>query len=445
MKKKVIAGILCSLVAAGGIWAIIGAQAPQQNPNNGKQKKPPLVEVVSADKKLIDSTLQLTGETVATDSVVIKATKEGPINYCPWREGDKVSAGEKLVEIDREVHRAEVQTARSKLKRAEAELADLRAGTRPEEIDQARANVRKWRATLEEARTDYERQKELRTKDFTSQQTVDRARERLDVAKAELANAEGKLRMMEAGPTGTELAVQEAAVQEASSGLALAEAHLDECVITAPFNGVITEVHVRPGDLAVPRSPLVGMYDPASLVVRFSVPEKHSSAMRQGLELTVTLDSQPGQTFSGRVSRVYPQLNSPLRTRTVEAGVEEEADLMPNQFARLTLNVESVPNAIMIPREAVVETGGKRIVAFVVSDGRAERRTIELGVERERVVQVTNGIDEGDRVIVAGNENLKDGASVRIANTEKDSDAERPSSEGVGAGDKRSTKRGENQ
>ncbi len=411
-----VAILLVGATAGAGLWIAAGEKpAAAPSPGQDRQKRPPVVEVAPVQTAPIARTLELTGEVVATDSVVIAATKEGPITYCPWREGDQVRAGEKLVEIDREVHRAEVRAARAALEVARAKLADLRAGTRAEEIEKAEASARKWQATLAEARRAYERQTELIAQDFTSRQSVDQAREKMEVAEAELAAARETLRMLRAGPTATEIAVQEAAVKEASAKLALAEAHLAECVIEAPFDGVITQVHVRPGDLAQPRSPLVEMYAPASLVVRFSVPEAHAAAVRPGLRLAATLDAFPGRKLPAEVVRVYPQLDPAMRTRTVEAALEADFELMPHQFARLTLQLRSVQDATVVPAEAVLETPDEGRAVFVVENGKAVRRRVQLGIEAEQSVQVLKGLEPGEQVVVAGHEGLKNGTAVRVA------------------------------
>ncbi|MBS3763797.1 MAG: efflux RND transporter periplasmic adaptor subunit, partial [Planctomycetes bacterium] len=273
--------------------------------------------------------------------------------------------------------------------------------------------VRRWKATLEEARTAYERQKKLQAKDFTSEQSVDQAREKMEVAKAELANAQERLHMLEAGPTRTEIAVQEANVKEAEAKLDLARAHLEECVIKAPFEGIITRVHVREGDLATPRSPLIEMYDPDSLVVRFSVPEAYAAEVHPGLTVEVQLDAVPEDAFRGEVVRVFPQLDASMRTRTVEAKLEESERLMPHQFARITLELGSATGAVIVPAEALRETPGGKLVAFVVKDGKAVRRMVQTGIEQEQRVQITKGIKAGERVVVTGGK-LKDGDRLSV-------------------------------
>ena len=408
--------VLALVAGAGVIWYGLSGDSAGSGPSgSAKQPKPLLVEVKPVRRGEIARVLELSGEIVAIESVVIAATKEGPIKYCPWREGDSVRAGQKLVEIDRAVHRAEVQAAQATLAVARSKLADLKAGARPEEIDKAKANVKRWQATLEEARKSHKRQSQLIAQDFTSQQSVDQARERMEVAEAEHAASRESLAMLKAGPTPTEIAVQSATVEEAAARLALAKAHLAECVIAAPFDGTITKVHVRAGDLASAKAPLLEMFDPSSLVVRFAVPEAHAAAAEPGLRLQVTLDAIPGQTFSAEVARVYPQLDETTRTRTVEAKLTEPVEPAPGMFARLALELQKAEKAILVPAEAVLTTPTGGRVAFVVDKGKAHRRGVRLGIQAEQVVQIVEGLEPGERVVVAGHEALRDGQPVRIA------------------------------
>lgn len=425
--SSVLIVLICALLATSGALAQEKAAEGKPSQPDATKRKPPLVEVVQAKVRDLTRDLQVTGEVVATRSVVVAATKEGPVSYCPWREGDRVGAGEKLVEIEREIHRAEARAARAALTVSRARLADLRAGTRPEEIASAEAAVQKWQATLDEARKTYQRQADLAEKDFTSRQSVDQASERVSVAKAELAAAEQKLRMLKAGPTATEIAVQEAAVEEAAARLALAEAHLAECVIAAPFDAVITAVHVRAGDLAVPRAPLVELYAPDSLVIRFSVPERSSAGLRQGMKIEALLDAFPLQTFPGEIVRVYPALDADMRTRSAEATLQTEAALMPHQFARLTLHLDTVKDAVTVPADAVLETPDGTHIVFVVEENKAVRRKVEIGIEQDRMVQVTKGLSPGEKVVITGNEMLKNGAPVRVAGGGGNQGAGRPS------------------
>jgi multidrug efflux pump subunit AcrA (membrane-fusion protein) len=381
----------------------------------GKQAQPLFVEVQPVRRGEVTQSLEVSGEIVATKSIVVAATKEGPITFCPWREGDSVHAGEKLIEIDREIHRTEIETADAALSVARARLADLEAGARPEEIRKAEADVRRWEATCGLCKNEIARESRLLEYDATSQSSLEQWQEKLAVAEAELSAAREALEMLQAGPTPTEIAVQSAAVEEAAARLNLAKAHLAECTINAPFDGTITNVHVRPGDLATPRSPLLEMYAPQSLVIRFAVPETHGAVMRSAVRATVTLDALSGRTFSAEVIRVYPQLDAEMRTRTVEAKLTEPAEIIPHMFARLSIELQRAEDAVVLPAESVMTSPSGGHFVFVVERGTAHRRDVKLGLQQEETVQVISGIEPGERVVVAGQAALRNGQPVRVA------------------------------
>ncbi len=434
--------MVVGIAGGGGWWWFVQAAVDDGKPSGspaagagtgGKQAKTLMVEVQQIERGEVAQFLQVSGEIVATESIVVATTKEGPITFCPWREGDSVRAGEKLIEIDRAIHRAEIEAAAASLAVARAKLADLKADTRPEEIQKAEADVRRWEATHAFYEKELARELRLLEHDAASQSSLEQWGEKLAIAEAELAAARESLGMLNAGPTQTEIAVQSAAVDEANARLNLAHAHLAECTIVAPFDGKITHVHVRPGDLATPRSPLLEMYAHESLVVRFAVPEAHGAAMRPGLRATVTLDALPNRTFSAEVIRVYPQLDSVMRTRTVEAKLTEPADFVPHMFARLNIELQRAEDAVLLPAEAVITAPSGDHFVFVVDQGKAQRREVEIGFQQEGTVQAIRGVQLGQRVVVAGQAAIRDGQPVRIAGEGQPGDGSSSGGQGQGA------------
>jgi RND family efflux transporter MFP subunit len=245
---------------------------------------------------------------------------------------------------------------------------------------------------------------------------------------AKLASAKRHLEMLEAGYTKTAIAVQEAAVKESQAKLDLAKARLSECVILAPFSGTITRVHVRPGDMAAVKVPLLEMADMSSLVIRVAVPEAYASAVREGMVAHVAMDSLPGKTFTGKVVRVYPELDRRMRTRTVELTLTDPADLVPAMFARIRLVLESIESAVTVPQQSVLLTPAGGQVAYVVVDGKAVMRKIRTGIEQAGRVQVLAGLEPGEKVVVTGHEKLKDGMEVRVAQPGRDQPGASPAS-----------------
>lgn len=407
--------LLAAAMLFGMSAALSGCNSGETKEKQKVVKKKPAVRVIYATQAKIAALLELTGEVVATNAVTIRATVEGPIGYCPWREGDRIEKpGQKIIEIDRPLYYEEVKAARAALEVAKKKLADLKAGPRPEEIARARQTVKKLEEERAFAKTDLKRIESLVNNGAVPAEMAEKARVTYTKCVTDLAAAREQLKMLEAGPTRTQVAVQEALVKEAAQKVALAQAKLDECTIRAPFAGIITRVYVRAGDLAAVKAPLVDMMDPSSLVVRLGMPEAQASGVHPGTEVRVSLDAQPGRSYTGKVVRVYPELERKARTRTVEAKLSAAVDLAPGMFARVSVVLRSVENALVIPDAAILTRPDGTKEAFVVRDGKALMRKVTTGIEQGQRVQVLSGIQPGEAVVVAGNESLKDGMPVRL-------------------------------
>jgi membrane fusion protein (multidrug efflux system) len=160
------------------------------------------------------------------------------------------------------------------------------------------------------------------------------------------------------------------------------------------------------------------MYDPASLSIRAAVSEKYAAAVKSGIIVEVRLDAYPGKTVTGKIDRVYPYLDDRLRTRTMEISLDEPLDLLPGMFARLTVQLETVDNSVVVPLQAVLFTPKGKVV-FVVQEGKAVRRLVNTGIEEGDRIQLVSGVSAGEKIIVAGNERLKDGIAVMVAGSNK--------------------------
>jgi len=212
---------------------------------------------------------------------------------------------------------------------------------------------------------------------------------------------------------GEQLDEAKAAYEKVRALLIKAEETAQDYIIQAPWTGVVSRVNVKEGEFIAPRAVLLEMYDPASLVIRTSIPERHAAEVTAGMHVDVRLDAHADRVIPSRIDRVYPYLDSRLRTRTVEIVLEEDFSLLPGMFARLSISLESAEGVVVAPLEALVRTPKGQIV-FVFEEGKAAARAVETGIEAADRVEIVSGIRPGDRVIVAGNEKLKDGADVRI-------------------------------
>ena len=413
------------VVAICGITIISMVGCKDKN-TSGKSKKARRVQAVAAKKERLVEFLETTGSIVATNTVMMQATIEGPIAFCPWREGDRIEqAGQKLIEINRPLYCQEVLAAKAALTVAAAKLADLKAGARPEEIAQVKESVKQLEDCTNFAKADLDRIRSLVKSGSLPGETVEKARVSYIKCQTQFAAAKEELAMLEAGPTKTEIAIHQAAVDEAEAKRAITQARLDECLLNAPFAGVVTQVFVRPGDLATPRAPLLKLMDPTSLVVRAGLPESCSANIRKGIEVVVRLDAYPNKTFNAKIERVYPRLELDSRTRIIEAKIIEPVQLIPQLFARISVQGRVVDNAIVVPEAAIVTTPRGDKIVYVVKEGKANMRKVTIGLEQGQSVQIIDGVQAGEMVIVAGNLNLKDEVPVQLDKATSASDTQK--------------------
>jgi len=183
--------------------------------------------------------------------------------------------------------------------------------------------------------------------------------------------------------------------------------------LRAPWSGVVSRVLVKEGELVAPRTPLLEIYDPASLMIKAAVPERYAVAIAIGMAVVIKLDAYPGQVLAGTIAQVFPVLDARLRSRTIQIALDQPRVLLPGMFARLDIILESVVDVPGVPVQAVL-TSPQGPVVFVVEDEKAQRRRVETGIEADGFIQIKNGIKVGETLIIAGAENLKDGAAVTV-------------------------------
>jgi Cu(I)/Ag(I) efflux system membrane fusion protein len=170
----------------------------------------------------------------------------------------------------------------------------------------------------------------------------------------------------------------------------------------APISGVITELEAREGAMLTPEMSAMTITELGSLWVVAEVPESQSSWVRQGTHAEVRFPSQPGEPIPGRVEYVYPELN--METRTVRARIVLDAppqDVRPNMLATVSLVTADGEPVLHVPRNAVIRNGARDRVVVALGDGRFASRNVVAGAEGGDRIAIREGLQEGDRVVVA--------------------------------------------
>jgi Cu(I)/Ag(I) efflux system membrane fusion protein len=173
---------------------------------------------------------------------------------------------------------------------------------------------------------------------------------------------------------------------------------------SAPRDGVVLERNVVDGMKTAAGDSLFRLADLSTIWVIADVPESDLAAIRIGAPATIRLRGRPGTVFEGKVSLIYPQVAEATRTTKIRIELaNREGVLLPNMYADVEIGSGDAAPALAVPDSAVIDTGTRRIVILDRGEGRFEPREVKLGQRGDGVVAISEGVVEGDRVVVSAN------------------------------------------
>ncbi len=207
----------------------------------------------------------------------------------------------------------------------------------------------------------------------------------------------------------------------AAAQLATIRLALDQSRITAPWAGTVAVRRVEVGDYVVPGQPVVELLDLRRLKVRAPAPAKDVPYLRRGLAAEVRLDVYPGEVWNGEITRLAAELDTAARTLDVDVEVTNpDGRLRPGMYARLEIPRRTLADAVLVPLAAIVDLENERVV-YVALDGRAERRSVELGAVLGDEVVIATGLEAGEQLIVEGQHQVSPGQRITEATGSPDS------------------------
>ncbi|MEO8032040.1 MAG: efflux RND transporter periplasmic adaptor subunit [Gemmatimonadota bacterium] len=212
--------------------------------------------------------------------------------------------------------------------------------------------------------------------------------------------------------SAADLEQAEATSKGKGAELDLLKLRLERTVVRAPFDGVAGRRYVSLGDYVTSSDKLVSLQTVDPERAAFAVPERYARRLRVGQKVQFVVAAIAGQTFTGTVDFVDPVVQLPARTILVKALVPNpQRHLQAGMFVEASLQAEVRANAVVIPEDAIVPLSGSTFV-WLAKEGKAVKRTVQLGVRTEGFVEIASGVAAGDQVVVGGQERLFEGAGV---------------------------------
>jgi multidrug efflux pump subunit AcrA (membrane-fusion protein) len=326
--------------------------------------------------------------------------------------GSFVRRGQTIVRLDDVDLKLRVEQAQAQLDQTKAALrqAEEKIGLRPgQDFDPGRVpEVAAARATYELAEKNLSRAEKLIESGDVSRSYFDDQKLKRDQSKEQYESALSKARQDYAA-----VATARANVSSAQSQLDLAKRNLSYANVFSPIDGYVVERDADLGEYVAPTAKVATIVRINPLRIRIDIPEQAIPEVQVGLGVSITTSAWPDKNFSGRIARISPNVSASSRTLMVEAEVENSSGtLKPGQFATVRILQPRPESAVLVPARAVrTEAGVSRL--FVIKDGHAQQRLVQLGQAEGDLIEVKTGVTADEQVATSNLDQLSDGMEVR--------------------------------
>jgi RND family efflux transporter MFP subunit len=392
--------------------------------------RPVAVTTARAEARAVQRTVETAGSLVAWEEVVAKSEQSGTIARLTVDLGDRVTAGQVLVEYDVREFQLAVDQVQADLGAARESLARARAGVAAAEAQLRRmrdtlqtleADVARARSQVEWTRSELERTQQLFSRDLIAARDVDSARNQYNIAAAQLTTTQlavsqhpDQVRASQAQVDSELAAVKtaEAQVRQREATLGIVQKRLGDTTVRAPIAGHVARRHVNAGEYVKDNTALFTIVVINPLKYVGTVPERQTPELRVGQALRLGVEAHPDRAFAGTITRIAPAVDVQTRTLQLEARVPNaDGALRPGFFTKGSVLTRQDPGAVFVPGEAVVSVAGITKV-FVVANGTARERPVRAGTRQGTWVEVLDGVRAGETVATSNLPALFDGVPV---------------------------------
>jgi len=384
---------MASPTARRWIWILGGVAAALAVFLGGRAFLGPRVPVRVAERRALVQRVVASGRVLAPARIQIGSVIVGRVTRVAVEKGDRVKAGDLLVQLEDAEARAGLSQARSAVAQAVARLEQVEVVS-AKVTDEA---LRQAELRLSQAEVKLTRQRTLAEAGSVSRSDLDDAIQARDLAASQLASARIQA---SAAAGGADRRAAMAALEQARGAEQAAAARLEQTQIRSPAAGVVTERDVEPGDVVQPGKTLLAVARDGATQLSVLPDEKNLAFLRLGQAAEASADAFPDRIFPARVAYVAPAVDLSRGTVEVKLDVADPPPfLRPDMTVSVNVEVGRDPDAVTIASSAVRDAGtGPWVLA--VREGRTVRQPVKLGMRGEGVVQVLSGLAPGEAAVM---------------------------------------------
>lgn len=389
-------------------------------PANGiTQERVIPVQTTQVKQGDMKSFLTVTGLVEPVETVKVNAKVVGQVKEVLVSEGDEVQKGDILIRLDDEQISLQVAQANATLDSAKASLEKVRAGARPQEIKQAEAAMQQAKINLDSAEESFQRMEKLFSEGAVSEQQYDQAKGQFEIAQAQHQSAKERYELIKEGASEEDIKVTQAQVRQAQSALNIVKAQLDNTIIRAPIGGKVTAILAKIGEMISSAVPILTILDVSELYVKSGISEKDIASVRISQEVEILIDAFPRNQFKGEVVTKGAAVDPQSKTLEIRIKIiDPETEIPPGVFARANILIEKKANTLIIPDTALTRKKDGLFV-FVVNGEMVEKRTVTTGITRNKQVEILQGLQKDEEIVILGNITLEDGDRIIVNNRGK--------------------------
>lgn len=387
-------------IALGG--ALAGCSSASTGAEtSGRETPAKAVQTEAVRREDVKRTVSISGTLAAENEVTVSSQAEGVVSRILADLGDRVLAGQVLVELDREKLQYNLDNQKATLERA---LANYGA-TEPAKLPPVAQtpDVQKAAAELGQARQAYERAQELTRRELLPKQSLEDADTTLRSKQAAYDSALQNARNLAAD------------IDASNAMVKLADRQLRDASIRAPFDGYVQKRLVSLGDFVKSQTPVMIIVRMDTLKAIGEIPERMAPWVQVGQQVSLSVDAYPGKAITGTVSRVSPAVNTNTRAFPFEATVPNGDGLLkPGTFARVRLATSLVEPVLTIPYAAMQYRYGVYRV-FAVNGDHLGMHELKTGDRVGDRMEILDGVKLGEEVALTDVDNLADGMKITVA------------------------------
>lgn len=337
----------------------------------------------------------------------------GKVQQVDFAVGDRVQKGDFLFSVSADELQVQLKQAEAAVALAEATFAKVLKGARPEERTQAQAMLDQATVAFETAELAYQRSQILHAEKVISNQELDRIKTQYEGAKSQMIAAKQQLAMIDEGAKEEDIQAAKAQLAQAEAALELVRLNLADTQVYAPIGGVVAHRAVEVGAMASNTSMACVIVDIDQVKVQVGLVEGDMVKVTLDMPVEVTVDSIPGEVFHGRIESISPVADPQTRLFSVTAVLPNEANqLRPGMYAKVHIICDQ-SEELTIPSKALFEDDHGHYV-WTIHQGACQKRRIQIGLERNRRIQVCSGLVEDEIIITRSEGVLTEGKAVLV-------------------------------